>query len=79
MIIFISQHNLPEFASCIMFELHNINGNYVIKIFYKKNVNDSVSTQIPNSKTDFPMRKFLKIYKDVLPMKNYETECKLRK
>ncbi|XP_031631785.1 lysosomal acid phosphatase-like [Contarinia nasturtii] len=69
----------PPFASCIFFELYNgTNGPY-LKIFYRKSADeDELSPlEIPGCGTECSLKKWYKIYKDILPTKPFDDACKL--
>lgn len=73
------QGKLPPFASCVMFELHRINREYFIQIFYKKKPSKpAMPLFIPNCGVNCPLEKFRRIYQSLIPTGDYDTECALK-
>lgn len=64
-----------------MVELHQSNGTFHIEIYYKRDRgDDKVPLQpliIPNCGNKCPLHKLNEIYQDILPTKDFETECRL--
>lgn len=74
---------MPPYASCLLFELHQINGTFHIELYYKQDRgNDKVPLQplsIPNcgNNNKCPLSKLYEIYRDILPTEDFDTECRL--
>lgn len=60
-----------------MFELHMINNVANLQIFFKQNAK-IVQINIPNCGLSCPLDKMYKLYKNVLPMYDYRTECNVK-
>lgn len=60
-------------------ELHNINGNFHIEIFHKRERGeDKVPLKplvIPNCGRKCPLHRIKEIYRDILPTEDFDTEC----
>lgn len=65
----------PKFASCILLELHEIDGSYFVKIFYKNTPTDDVPPLvIPNCGTKCPLEKFSELYGKIINV-DLKIEC----
>lgn len=69
---------LPPYASCLMFELHEADGEHFIKIFYRKAPTKNVlPLYIPKCGYKCSLEKILKLYEAVIPTKSYDEECQI--
>lgn len=72
---------MPPYASCLLFELHQINGTFHVELYYKQERGeDKVPLQalfIPNCGQKCPLNKFYEIYDDIIPTEDFDTECRL--
>lgn len=72
--------HIPPYASCLFFELHKSNGVYHVEIFYKRNRGDDSEPLealfIPDCGKKCPLNQFYKIYQDIIPVEDFETECR---
>lgn len=66
-------------AACLMFELHELNGQYYIKIWYKKSPtsNKRELLEIPDCGYLCPLDKMYDLYANILPTVDYYTACKI--
>ncbi|EDV44076.2 uncharacterized protein Dana_GF16215, isoform A [Drosophila ananassae] len=66
----------PPYVACIMLELRVDNSNTpLVSVFYKNTTAEPQPLDIPGCGVSCPLKKLVKIYKDVLPM-DWERECK---
>lgn len=75
------QSKMPPYASCLLFELHEINGTFYVELYYKQERGeDKVPLQplfIPNCGQKCPLSKLYEIYGDIIPTEDFDTECRL--
>lgn len=74
---------LVPYGGCVLFELYkSTKGDYYVQLFYKNTTADVLRPlKIPqcDDATKCSLHKFRKVYKDVIPTKDFETECRLKK
>lgn len=59
-----------------MMELHEFDGQFYVKIFYKNSSEEDLSPlMIPKCGTKCPLDKFKKLYDDIIPKQSPEIEC----
>lgn len=72
---------MPTYASCLLFELHQLNGTFYVELYYKRDRGeDEVPLEplvIPNCGKSCPLSKFYEIYEDIIPTEDFDTECRL--
>ncbi|XP_051168250.1 venom acid phosphatase Acph-1-like [Leptopilina boulardi] len=62
--------HVPKFSSAVILELHEIIGNYFVKVVHYLGVpGEKVELKIPNCKIMCPLDKFTRLMKNVLPPK----------
>ncbi|XP_031638619.1 lysosomal acid phosphatase-like [Contarinia nasturtii] len=71
---------IPPFASCLFFELYQSGkDNFNVQLFYKNTTVEDLPPlnplNIPGCGTKCPLDQFKRLFKDVLPIQNFETEC----
>ncbi|XP_031636577.1 prostatic acid phosphatase-like [Contarinia nasturtii] len=74
--------HMPPYASCLFFELYNSNEgrkeNVYVQLFYKNtSAEDFPPLNIPGCGTKCSLEEFHRLFRDVLPTEDFETECKL--
>lgn len=73
--------HIPQYGSCIFFELHKFNGTFHIEIYYKRYRGEDLEPleplSIPNCGKKCPLDRLYKIYRDILPTGDFDTECRL--
>lgn len=69
---------LPAYASSLVYELHKIDGKFVIKLFYKKTSTDTTATQLTlKCGLACSLDAFPTAYGDVIPSVDYDTACEI--
>lgn len=77
-LIFSQYPHAPPYASSVLFELYNQNGKYYIQIFYKNTTDETIPPlYIPSCGLKCPLDKFQSIYATIIPLKEFEFECRL--
>lgn len=61
---------MVPFAACLMFELHNIQGKYHVKIFYRND--DKKPAKLLYEST---LDAFKANYRHIMPAKSFDDEC----
>lgn len=70
------QLHLPPYAATILFELYKSNDGYYVQLFYKNTSAEVIEPlDIPNCGTKCSLKKFNQIYADVIPTRDFDTEC----
>lgn len=68
--------HLPPFGAAVLFELYKSRNNYYVQLFYKNTTAEVIHPMnMPNCGTKCPLKKFFTVYKDVIPTRDFETEC----
>lgn len=71
------QPHFPPYASTIMFELYQTNGDYYVQIFYKNTTSvDLKPLNIPRCGPKCSLSQLNKVYAAILPTKDFESECR---
>lgn len=66
----------PPFAATILFELYKSNDDYYVQLFYRSSDDEILyPLNMPKCGTKCPLKKFFKVYEEVIPTGDYETEC----
>lgn len=77
------QPHIPIYASCLFFELHKSDGDYHIEIFYKRYRGEDKEPLeplfIPECGKKCSLKKLYKLYKDIIPKKDFDQECNIDK
>lgn len=72
---------MPGYTSCVFLELHDVNGNFHVEIYYKRDHGEDKKPleplYIPNCGTKCPLYRLYEIYKDVIPSDEYDVECRI--
>lgn len=72
---------MPTYASCLLFELHQLNGTFHVELYYKRERGDDKvplePLEIPNCGKKCPLDKLYEVYKDIIPTEDFDTECRL--
>lgn len=82
--VFFFQPHMPVYSSCLLFELYKSNNSTekYLQLFYRNSTdtaNAPVPLEIPNCGTSkCPLNKWYELYRDILPTKTYDEECRLR-
>lgn len=61
-------------------ELHELNGQFYVKIFYKPNSSEMELSplDIPECGASCPIEKFKELYDDIIPKQSPEIECSVK-
>ncbi|KAG4079654.1 hypothetical protein HA402_010434 [Bradysia odoriphaga] len=72
--------HVPPYASCLLFELYEGNGNPYLQLFYRRYLNDNNPQPlfIPDCGLKCPLSSWYEKYKDILPTESFPDECRLR-
>lgn len=69
-------HN-PPYAASLIFEMYKINNEFYLELFYKNTTDTNlVAMNIPKCGTKCTLQQFSRIYNDILPTNDFETECR---
>lgn len=64
---------MPPFAACLLFELHEFDGKYFVKIFYRDDEKKDARLLCESSLDDFYVSN-----RDIIPIGGYKEECDLK-
>lgn len=68
----------PPYASCLMFELRTFQNESYIEVYYRNTTEiQPPPLYIPNCGYSCPLKKMYQLYANVLPKKDFKTECEL--
>lgn len=72
---------MPPYSSALMFELHQINETFHVELYYKQDRGeDKVPLEplfFPNCGQKCPLHQLYEIYRDIIPIEDFDTECRL--
>lgn len=73
-------HFQPEYSSCLLFELHKTKDGYHVELLYKRKPGSERQNLTPIylpkcGRAKCPLDKFISTHIDIIPDKDYDTEC----